>query len=148
VSKDIDNVLSVEEIDPIEYMKSSSVRYTIALLRRGSKSAFYREDGVIKLVVSGNTINGMRLNNVLTRDGYTKVLLVPSSIMKRNDGTVVVGCWFMVRKSGEVDEEDIEKIVEEVEKEITQSAEEQKEQGQTIQQQEQAGEEKVVLKLR
>jgi len=156
ISKDVDEVLNVEEIDPLEYMKNNAVRYNIAPLRRGSKSAYYREDGIIKLVISGNTVNGMRLYNMLNRDGYTKVLLVPSSITKKGDGVVVVGCWFMIKKTETevIAEEDVEKMVEEAEKEITHAVEEQKqvekqEQAQAGEQKQagQGGGKKIVLKL-
>jgi len=142
VSKEIEEVLSVEEVNPLDYMKDKDVKYAIVSLRRGAKSAYYREDGIIKLIVSGNTVNGMRLVNVLSRDGYTNVLLVPASVVRRNDGTsIVIGCWFMVKKKQESGiEEEIERMVEEAEKELKQST------GQLGQSQEEG--EKLELSLR
>jgi len=150
VSKDIDEVISVEEVDPLSYMMSKEVKYTIVPLRRGVKSSYYREDGVIKLIVSGNTINGMRLTNVLGRDGYTNVLLVPASIIRRNDGTnIIIGCWFMVKKKQEevTSGNEIEKMVEEAEREIMKIEQGQEQKSEQTQKQE-AGEEKLELELR
>ncbi len=122
VTRDVEDIISVEEVDPIEYFKGHDVKKGIVMLRQGKNSPYLREDGVTKLVVSGYTINGMRLNASLRRDKLTKVLLVPAIVRRRDETTIVVGCWFMLKKREEKQEsgveEEVERIARSVEEEI------------------------------
>jgi len=153
VTRDVEDIISVEPLEPLEYFKKHSVKMGVVMLRQGKTSPFLREDGVTKLVVSGYTINGMRLNASLRRDRLSKVLLVPAIIRKKDVTTIVVGCWFMLKRKEEKDVEDeVEEIVREVEEGIDKEQKQEQEQNaqktEQTQKQESGQEEKLELELR
>ena len=124
VARDIEEILSVEPLEPLEYFKKNQVRYGIVKLRKGKTSAYLREDGIIKIVVSGYTVNGWRLNSSLHRDKLMNVFLVPAITVNRDGTEIVRGCWFMLRKKEEEKteeqiEEEVERLAQEAEAEIT-----------------------------